>query len=365
MIFSNRSTTWAPAFAGVTISAAILFSGCAGSKSHLKIGKTADGEVVEAEGLAPDNANDRIATKKASLSDAQRNAVEKVVGVYVSARTFVEKAVAIENNILAKTEGYVKKYDVLNESSENGLYKTKIRALVALKDLEADLKQLSLLKTGELQRPRLAMDLIETVDREDISEHPAQAALQKALMQQGYVIVSGTQTKSADLLIEGKAAAFPFQSDKLGGFVSYRARLAVQAKRPGMADVVCSLTKEASGLGGNEDLAGLKALESVGEFTAVELGEKLAEIWGKGRTLLVMVEGVKSFADVDRVKKHLSSMPGVNDLELRLYDEQMAQFNLLMGSAKPSELATTLAQSQSLPMDVVESSNNVLRLKLK
>src|SRR5947207_166786 len=61
--------------------------GCAGNKSRLKLGKTSEGEVVEAEGLAPYNSKDLIATKKASLTDAQRNAVEKAVGVFVSART--------------------------------------------------------------------------------------------------------------------------------------------------------------------------------------------------------------------------------------------------------------------------------------
>ncbi len=342
----------------------ISLSGCAGSKSRLKIGMTDEGEVVEAEGFVPDNPQDRLSAKKASLTDAQRNAVEKVVGVYVSARTFVEKAIAIENNILARTEGYVKKYDVLKDGPEGGFYKTKIRALVAVKDLEADLKQMSLLKSGQLQRPRLSVSVAETIDKEEVTEQVAQASLEKALIQQGYVIVDSTDVKSADLNVTGKAAAFPFQTEKLGGFVSYRARLSLQAKRPGTTNVAYSLSKEASGLGGSGDLAGLKALESVGEFAAVELGEKLADMWGKGRTILVMVEGVKSFSDADRVKKHLAAEPGLGDLELRLFDEQMAQFDVLLGNVKPTELATRLSQSQSLPMTVLESTNNVLRLKL-
>src|SRR5437868_4847879 len=93
--------------------AATFILGCAGSRSKLKVGQTAGGEVVEAVGYAPHNPQDMIATKRASLVDAQRNAVEKAVGVIVSARTLVDKAVAIENNILAKTDGYVKKYDIL------------------------------------------------------------------------------------------------------------------------------------------------------------------------------------------------------------------------------------------------------------
>src|SRR5438270_666390 len=126
----------------------VFFSGCAGSKSRLKVGKTTEGEVVEAEGFAPNDPKDVLNTKRGSLVDAQRNAIEKAVGVFVSARTMVEKAVAIENNILARTDGYIKKYDVIGEGpAESNLYRTRIRALVALKDLEKDLRDMALLKT--------------------------------------------------------------------------------------------------------------------------------------------------------------------------------------------------------------------------
>ena len=348
----------------LTFSLAFLAAGCAGHKSRLKLGKTSEGEVVEAEGLAPYNSKDLLASKKASLADAQRNAVEKAVGVFVSARTMVEKAVAIENNILARTEGYVKKYDVIKEGVDGEFYKTKIRALVALKDLEADLKEMSLLKGPELYRPRLHVALTETIDKEPSDEHAAQTALEKALIAQGYSVVASTDMGSAELLVMGKAASFPFQTEKLGGFVSYRARISLEVTRPGAKDTLVSLTKEASGLGGNEDLAGLKALETVGDFAAQELGQKISEKWGKGRTILIFVEGVKSFADVDRVKKHLTSQPGVGDLVLRLYDEGMAQFEVQLGTLQPSELSARLEVSQSLPMKVSESSDQLIRLKL-
>ncbi len=351
---------------GSCLLALAVLVGCAGGKSRLKLGTTDDGEVVEAEGMVPYNPKDLIATKKAALTEAQRDAVEKSVGVYVSARTMVEKAIAIENNILARTEGYVKKFDILKEGPEGEFYITRIRALVALKDLEADLKGMSLLKGPELSRPRLHVSLSEKVDKADIEDHPAQSALEKSLIGQGYTIVASSDIGNAELVISGKASSFPFQSEKLGGFVSYRARLTAQVNRPGVKDVFYSITKEASGLGGNAELAGLKALESVGEFSAQELGEKILEKFGKGRTLLLFVEGVKSFGDVDRVKKHLVSQPGVGDSVLRLYDENMAQFEIQLGSSlSPSELASRLESSQSLPMQVAESSDQIIRLKLK
>jgi len=344
----------------------LAFLGCAGSKTRLKVGKTADGEVVESEGFAPNDPKDMINTKRGSLVDAQRNAIEKAVGVYVSARTMVEKAVAIENNILARTDGYLKKYDIVSEGlAENNLYRTRIRALVALKDLEKDLNDMSLLKTAELKRPRVAIDITEKVDKAALDEPAASTALEKSLTDQGFVIVQGDRAKEADLLIKGKASSFPFQSEGLGGFVSYRARLAVQAVRPGTEDVIASTSKEASGLGGNPDLAALKSLETVGELTGSEFGAQLTDAWSKGKNLLVFVEGIKSFADVERVRKHLVSMPGVVDMNLRLYDEGMAQFEVQLGSIQSSELAASLAASQSLALKVLETKPDTLRLGLE
>lgn len=342
--------------------AAIALSSCSGSR--LKVGKSVDGEVVEAEGLAANDPKDLIGTKRASLTDAQRNAVEKAVGVYVSARTLVEKAVAIENNILARSDGYVKKYDILSEGPSGDLYRTRIRALVSLKEIEQDLRGLSLTNTPDLKKPRVTVDIAEDMDRLPADDASAASALQRVLSESGFVVVAQERAKQADLLIRGKASAYPFQGEKLGGFVSYRARLSVQALRPGSNDVVSSVTQEASGLGGNADLAGLKALETVGELVGHELSAKLPEAWSKNKRLLVFVEGVKSFSDVERVRKHLQSQAGVNDLMMRHFDEQMAQFELELGATDSVALAAALEKSATLPLKVLETQAQNLRVQL-
>ncbi|MCB4757001.1 MAG: hypothetical protein LHV69_08275 [Elusimicrobia bacterium] len=352
-------------FLSVLLATVLIVSGCAGKKSRLKMGQTQEGEVVEAEGLAAYDANDLISTKRASLVDAQRNAVEKAVGVFVSARTMVEKAIAIENNILAKTDGYVKKYDILSEGVDQGLYKTRIRALVAFRELEADLKEMSLLNMPLLERPRVSVSFDEEVERKPVTEHTAASAFEKRLIDQGYVVVGKERLSEAEVLINGKVSAFPFQSEGLGGFVSYRARLSAQAKKAGSSDVLLSLTKEASGLGGNPELAGLKALETVGELAGEEAANQLNERMKKASTLLVFVEGVDSFATVDRVKKHFLSQPSVSDAVLRLYEETMAQYEVeLRPSTRVADLAAQLEASQTLPLKVLETQQNTLRLKL-
>ncbi len=350
----------------IAVVALLLFSACAGSHSRLKIGQSSNGEVVEADGAAPYNAADILATKRSSLVDAQKNAVEKAVGVFVSGRTMVEKAVAIENNILARTDGYVKKYDIVKEWQDGGLYYTRIRALVALKDLQQDLKEMSLLGSTELSRPHVAVNITEKIQKDIVEEKPASTALQKELTDNGYNIAA-TEKDSIppDLVIKGTASAYPFQAEGLGGFVSYRARLTVDVTRPGTSKSVASVTQEASGLGGNAELAGLKSLEVVGHMVGEELSEELAKVWTNQKTIYLAVEAVGSFAEVDRIKKHIASQPGVKDLVLRTYDDNLAQFEVELGDVTPTELATHLEASQVVALKVIEARPDSIRLTTK
>src|SRR5882724_3347767 len=141
----------------------LTLSACASSKGRLTKGKTLEGEVVEAEGMAPYKADDLTGTQAASLAAAQRSAVELVVGVYVNAKTRVEKAVAIEQSILTHSGGYIKRYEILSQERSGDWYKTRIRALVSTKDLHDDLDSRGLLRQASVGFPRVAVLLKEYI----------------------------------------------------------------------------------------------------------------------------------------------------------------------------------------------------------
>src|SRR5271157_4035458 len=172
------------------IASGILIAGC-GGKSRLKVGQAPEGEIVEAVGEVMIDPNNLEDTKKRSLVDAQKKAVEMVVGLHLSAKTMVEKSVLIESNILARTEGYIRKYDILKEWQEPPLYKTRIRAYVLTQQIADDLKALGLLKEPQVGYPRVAVVLAEsapgTYMKSDVT--PAADALTQALLTQGYRVV--------------------------------------------------------------------------------------------------------------------------------------------------------------------------------
>src|SRR5258708_7380082 len=142
---------------------AVLAAGCSGSRAGLKKAANAGDEIVDVEGMAPYKANDIPGSRAAAIAAAQRSAVELVVGVYVTGKTRVDKAIAIDNNILANTQGYVKKYQVLSEGKSGDYYKVKIRALVSTEKLHQDLDSLGLLRAPAVGNPRVAIMLQEWV----------------------------------------------------------------------------------------------------------------------------------------------------------------------------------------------------------
>src|SRR5581483_10945146 len=115
----------------------------------------------------PNRTEDLPGTKAAALAAAQRAAVELVVGVYVTAKTRVDKAVAIQNNILTNSQGYIKRYEILSEARDGEWYKTRIRALVSTQQIHEQLDQLGLLKQPNVGYPRVAIDLQEYIGEHD------------------------------------------------------------------------------------------------------------------------------------------------------------------------------------------------------
>jgi len=88
----------------------LAMSACSG---HMKVGPGWEGEKVTAEGMVPYDGKDLPAAKAGALAAAQRHAVEQVVGVFVSGRTQVRQAVAIQQKVLSRTQGLIKRYEII------------------------------------------------------------------------------------------------------------------------------------------------------------------------------------------------------------------------------------------------------------
>lgn len=360
-------------FLVLSLAGLFALSACAGSKRGLKVGKTLEGEVVEAEGIVPYRANDLPGTKAAALAAAQRSAVELVVGVYVNAKTRVEKAVAIETNILTKTSGYVKRYEILSEGPSGEWYKMRIRALVATGEIREDLDALGALRQAAVGYPRVAIALREYVGDEEAPTRSASNALTQALVQQGYKVVEtpasirqaedvveaakALKRQAAELVISGLARAQSLEYDKkqFGGMASYRASLNFRVIETGTGEVLAAISQTASGLEATPELAAQKAFEAAAKLAQADMAALPGELAKKAHVDLTLL-GLKSFEALSNFQKGLTSEPGVKDLYLRSYNQETgtANIDVLVDQLSPQELGERAAKRGGPEWSVVE-----------
>ncbi|MCX7001892.1 MAG: hypothetical protein NTV22_01305 [bacterium] len=75
-------------------------------------------QVVEVTGLAALVGSNSQAARAAAMQDACKRAVVMAVGVFVDAETATKNNAALQERLYSRTDGFVKKYDVLNETIE-------------------------------------------------------------------------------------------------------------------------------------------------------------------------------------------------------------------------------------------------------
>jgi len=367
-------------FVAFAAGSALLLAGCAGSSRQLKNGKSSEGEVVEAEGMTPYNADDLPGTKAAALAAAQRSAVELVVGVYVNAKTRVDKAVAIQNQILTNTSGYVKRYEILSEGRDGQWYKMRIRALVATGDLRNDLDSLGLLKQPAVGYPRVTIMLQEYVGENPDATLPASRSLTDVLLKQGFKVVQlptsvdpqedavqvakGLSRNTAELLIAGLARAQSMEMDsRLGGMSSFRASVSARVIETGSGEVVATISETASGLEATREIAADKALSAAAELAGKDLATLPTEL-SKRAHVDVTVTGLTAFGALSSFQKSLSSLPGVKDQFLRSYSQSdgVAVLDVLVDQISPQELADQCAKIGGPAWTVVQLSGRSVQL---
>jgi hypothetical protein len=85
---------------------------------------------LTASGLAATQGKETAAARNAAIEDACRNAVEQACGVYVTGATRVGNFELVSDVVLTHASGYVRHYEVLEESQQEGVYRVTISAEV-------------------------------------------------------------------------------------------------------------------------------------------------------------------------------------------------------------------------------------------
>lgn len=238
-----------------------LLSGAVAGCVHDPSKDGADAGVsVEAEGWTPLDAQKPLETKRRALAEAQKNAVEKALGVTVTATTKVESAITLEQMIRANIGGYIRRYEILSEREADGFMKTRIRAFVLYKPPELPPEAANRIRISVLcADKRLAQNVRAT------------------MTVQGFTV--DDPAGEADYVVKGNARVHSLGGSAYPGLHSGRARVSLDATQRGTQAAFQSV-QEATGLDVSEDIANDKALDIAAGLAAEDLSVRLKEALG-------------------------------------------------------------------------------------
>jgi hypothetical protein len=307
-----------------------------------------------AEGLTMYN-NDLLDAKKRALADAQKNAVEMTVGVYVNAATRVEKALMVDQQILAKTNGYIKKYKILSEGQDGNFYKTKIEALVKIEEINKDLSLLGLNTPPQptTSSQRLAVFIQDKIDGVEDKDGVSENALADRLLSLQYKVVNNTELVQAaaklkagdlvnnpeqqnkvgemvhaDVLVVGSGAS-SFNTDQgLGGLISYRGNITFKVVKVKQSALIYSNSFSAGGASTTREAAGKEALKRAAAVAGEDLVQVLDQRLKSFNFITVTVKNVTTLNQLNALIKGLQGMIEVKNVQTDKFAEGTADIRV-------------------------------------
>jgi hypothetical protein len=283
-----------------------------------------------------------------AIQRALRAAVEKGVGMLVDSETLSRNFKLFDDRIYSEVKGYVRSYDVVNDNNgEGGIYRVKVKAVVALGALQKDIQALNILKQQK-KNPRIMIVGVTRVENAQmdsavtiqdvqtalemrlaelqfplVNKLAAEVANQKELQDTNWCAALGRKF-DAEVVITYEAISSLQEANDAYGIKVYamRANLNARAVNTDNARILC--VDHASGVARGPGMLPT-AQKALGE-TALKLGDsiaaKLADQWRSEvfntADLKVVVNNINN-AGRTAVMDWLKQQRGVTAVQERLY----------------------------------------------
>ncbi len=353
--------------------------------------------------------DDVLAARKAALDDAMRTCVQQVATTLVSASTETDQGQLLSDKVFSHSQGYIKKYAVLEDRQDGNTWVTKLRCDVSEAKLDEDF-----LAFGIAYR-RAGMPRVMTLIAEQ-SITASQASgwwqgggnssdlrvMENAFMDRmeksGFTfidpeVLSGKLTleaigadpnvqkareigrlAGAEVVVVGRAIAKPLGEMAIdnGTFYSAVANVSARAVRTDTGEVIAAAEfTSAAGKGFEQTTAGRNALSEGGRQLARDLFTKIGKVWAREQSgvkrISMVVKGVDDYARLAAFKNVLvNAVKGVKDVQQRSMEDGRAELDVSLSStaeAFATELATRKFQGYACKVRKV--TPNAVEVELK
>lgn len=329
--------------------------------------------------------------KDNAVRDAMRNAVENVIGTYIDSRTLVDKSVVALDEIYAKSQGFVKNINILNENRYGGEYRVTARIDVDTNPNAQLMSKLNMIML--LNDPRIAV-VVEYYDDSKgrvRSKYPTicEATMNNKLIELGFnhVVDSGvikdeyqnvmTRNSETDYIAFGKLdinteeVNIPSYRDLSNGsgynpsvntgLVKSLAELDVKVMKTDTQEIIGNFRVEANGMQGNTNNTENQAVKQLGIKAAENLRKVFAmKVTNVSKYMRVIVR-TDNQDNIYKLEAALKKIGGVKEAFIRSYDNGKGIIEV-DSDLKPTQIYRGLRESYLLLME--KSTENTLEVSM-
>lgn len=303
---------------------------------------------AEGSGMGANNAE--------ALINAKRDAIEKGIGQILLSRTEIENFMVQRDQIVTKTIGAVRSYEVLSEGpTPDGLYQMKIRATLSARAMREDLAAFHIL-IESMNKPRVMVVIAENnIGNEDPTNSASETAIIKFLRtpyefdvvdqkviatlrasEQKMASLAGNTAQAAtigsqygaEVIIIGTAVSREANgmSGSLGGMVSVQADVSLKAINCSNGRVIGTAAAHGAKVHISPNTAGSNAITQASERASKELLDVIITEWqnqqNNGVTLSISIKGVNSFRLKNSILSTLSALGTIATVRERAWNAQ-------------------------------------------
>ncbi len=299
--------------------------------------------LIRAEGMATIHSNFVDIARDKALENAQRNAVEKAMGVMVSSSSEVENFQLKMDRILAESSGFISRYTVVSEKREGDTYRVTIEAEVGADKLKDRMTAVNLIMARK-SKPRIMVVFRDDAQKDFVAE----AAVASYLLSKGFKLVdTGTVRKDysreayqkltadqkgivelaqrygGEVILLGTVETAT-NSFNLGGIEMHSNKAVVSAKAVNVdtGDILGSESESVSAPGMKGDVKKVTE-ESAGKL-ARKMADRIIERWSSelanAMTVKLIVTGLDTYQALMNFKERLNAeAKGIRDIHQRSY----------------------------------------------
>lgn len=298
--------------------------------------------------------------KREALMAAQRNAVERGIGVLVDSQSLTKNLMLVEDKILSKARGYVKNYTVISEKElTDGNWKVVIQCEVAEEKIKHSLKALGILR-DKMGNPRImviydsaitdgipqAFNPVVSEAYDGIVEHlterefpvVAKRVFDQSILQE-FAASKKSYKKTVELGLREKAEYILVYNikpgDKESTNIFKKGWVMISAKiiNTSSGQILANQNKKVMGVDKDSiDFAFRKAGRKAGKLAAKFLESKLVKRWQgdtvSGRVVVLEIVNINDFSILVELRAELIKTYGVRNIIQRNSTSSTAEYEI-------------------------------------